>query len=273
MFQAALNLVRQVIMSEYPEFSDKVVGSQRRQAESLPQILGEKPRFDEYGDLRFVISDMQNAYEQRIYELEKRILDLERATRLGGKEHGELREVLGKLTNQISSHLAAHSRGRTDIASTAHIEQETLASEISRLVQQRLHSLARKCVKRTDFASAYPQREQAPRLLGAICAILLPPGQPDLGQLRALLNIPQEGSLFEEAAAVYEEALRLRRATESSSMKCVWEVECAPDSPVDLERQEIWASCHGRRTVQFLIAPGYSANGQLFLLQQVFAGP
>lgn len=217
--------------------------------------------------------EMQLVHDQQTQELEGRILDLERASRSGAKEHRELREELQQVTAQIASHMAAHSRGRTDVASTAHIEQETLAAEISRLVRQRLQSLARKCVKRTDFVSAFPQREQAPRLLGAICAILLPPGQPDLHQLRALLNIPEDGSLYEEASGVYQEALRLRQAAEASPLNCVWDTACPTGSLVDLERQEVWPGCHERRTVAFLIAPGYSVNTQPFLLQQVFAGP
>ncbi|GAV38207.1 hypothetical protein [Streptomyces acidiscabies] len=259
-------------MTVQPEFSDNPTFAQQRRPENLPIILGDRNRREEYNDIILAVAEMQHAHSQQIRELEMRILDLERATRFGVKEHEELREGLRKTTEQISSHLAAHTRGRTDVASTAHMEQETLASDISRLVQQRLHSLARKCVKRTEFADNYPQREQAPRLLGAICAILLPPGQPDLHQLRALLNIPDQGSLYEEVLAAYEEALRLRKATEDSSMNCVWETNCSPGAPVDLERQEVWPGCRERRTVRFLIAPGYSFNGQPFLLQQVFAG-
>ncbi|MFC8626350.1 hypothetical protein [Streptomyces anulatus] len=272
MFQAAINLAKQVIMAGQPEFSDGTIGTQYRRVDALPQVLTDRHQFAGHNACSLNMADMQQAHDQQVQELERRILDLERASRSGAKEHKELRDDLRRVTDQIASHMAAHSRGRTDIASTAHIEQETLASEISRLVQQRLQSLARKCVKRTEFATEYPQREQAPRLLGAICAILLPPGQPDLYQLRALLNIPEEGSLYEEASAVYEEAIRLRRAADSSPMECVWETDCRPGSLVDLERQEVWSGCHERRTVRFLIAPGYSVDAQPFLLQQVFAG-
>lgn len=273
MFQSALKLAKQVIMAGQPEFSDKATLPQHRRPEPLPQVLGDRYRREEFSDILFAVAEMQSSHNQQIKELEMRIFELERMTRLGVKEHNELRESLSKATDQISFHLAAHTRGRTDVASTVHVEQETLASEISRLVQQRLHSLARKCVKRTEFGVNYPQREQAPRLLAAICAILLPPGQPDLHQLRALLNIPEQGSLYEEASAALEEAIRLRRATEDSPAKCFWETSCSSGSPVDLERQEVWAGCRERRTVDFLIAPGYSFNGQLFLLQQVFTGP
>ncbi|MFG2504600.1 hypothetical protein ACGFOW_03730 [Streptomyces rubiginosohelvolus] len=273
MIQIALKLVKQVIMAGQPDFSDRSIGEQRGGGNSLPHLIRDQSQYSEYGDFRFVVAEMQRAHDQQMHELEKRILELEREARFGAKEHGEIREDLRKVTGQISSHLAAHSRARTDVASTEHIEQEALASEISRLVQQRLHSLARKCVKRTDVVSGYPQREHAPRLLGAICAILLPPGKPDLHQLRALLNIREEGSLYEEAVSVHDDAIRLRQATESSSMSCVWETDFLPGSAVDFERQEVWPGCHGRRTAQFLIAPGYSVNGQPFLLQQVFAGP
>ncbi|MEI5036085.1 hypothetical protein RB201_35935 [Streptomyces sp. S1A(2023)] len=272
MFQAAFNFAKQVVMAGQPEFNDGTVGKQYRRVDPLPQVITGRHQLAGHSACDLMMAEMQLAHDQRIQELERRILDLERASLSGAKEHKELREDLRRVTDQITSHMAAHSRGRTDIASTAHIEQETLASEISRLVQQRLQSLARKCVKRTEFAEEYPQREQAPRLLGAICSILLPPGQPDLHQLRALLNIPEEGSLYEEVSAVYEEALRLRRATENSPMDCVWETECRPGSLVDLERQEVWSGCHERRTVSFLIAPGYSVDAQPFLLQQVFAG-
>lgn len=56
-------------------------------------------------------------------------------------------------------------------------------------------------------------------------------------------------------------------------MKCVWETDCTPGAQVDLDRQEIWPGCQERRSVRFLIAPGYSVDGQQFLLQQVFTGP
>ncbi|MFJ2131048.1 hypothetical protein ACIOMQ_09150 [Streptomyces sp. NPDC087845] len=273
MLQAALKFAKQVIMVVQPEFSDGTVGAQYRRTDALPQVLTDRHQPTGHDACVLMMAEMQLVYEQRSQELERRIVDLERASRSGSKEHKVLREDLRRVSDQIASHMAVHSRGRTDIASTAHIEQETLASEISRLVQQRLQSLARKCVKRTEFAAKFPQREQAPRLLGAICAILLPPGQPDLHQLRALLNVPEEGSLYEEASAVYKEALRLRQAAEASPLDCVWDTACPTGSLVDLERQEVWPGCHERRTVNFLIAPGYSVNSQPFLLQQVFAGP
>ncbi|MGW8700020.1 hypothetical protein ACWGOK_24275 [Streptomyces eurythermus] len=218
--------------------------------------------------LRLALSQL----ESHASPLEARILELERQVLFGVKVHQEQDASIRRLEARLSAQMASQTRFRGDVASNAHAAQETIAQEFRQFVEQRLQNIARARLQHADCLTQYAREQHMPRLLGALCGVLFSGATPDFHQVRALLNVPEYGSVFETVNELFSKACEFHARSRATGMKCEWLFDFSYGAPLDPDRQEPWPSCDPSQPVRFVVAPAYVVNDQYYLLQRVFTG-
>ncbi|QDY79553.1 hypothetical protein [Streptomyces qinzhouensis] len=211
-------------------------------------------------------------HEEVLFALEARILELERQVRLGAKVHAEHAAAIKEIKSRLSTLMATKTRQQSNLASNAHAAMETFSQEVKQFIEQRLQNVARSRLAYVDGLTEFPQRERLPRLVGGICEILFGEYPPDLNKLRTLLNAPDYGGAFDSLNDTFSKACSFRAKARASEMRCTWHLDFTKGAALDPDRQSPWPSCDSRGRVLFVVAPAFTVDDQLYLVQQVFTG-
>lgn len=177
-----------------------------------------------------------------------------------------------RLERRFAAMLAAQIRQRGDLPSNAHAEHEIIARDYQTLVEHRLAALARTSVRISPRGPAY----QPAHLwyLGELTQALFQE-PPVAGQIEAALHLDEAGrnALATPIERVLAEAKALWQRAERTGLPFRWDFDLLPGTELDPGRQAAWLSCDPCLPVQYVIAPAYIVERQVFGLQRVLTGP
>jgi len=177
-----------------------------------------------------------------------------------------------RLEKRVIAILAAQTRQRGDLPSDAHVEHQAIARDYQAFVEHHLAALARKAV---DISWRRPTYQPALLcLLGELTQALFHRA-PTAGFAEAALQLDETASnmLATRLERALAEATRLWQRAERTGLPFRWDFDLLPGARLDPARQVAWPSCDPCLPVQYVIAPAYVVELQVFSLQRVFTGP
>lgn len=181
-------------------------------------------------------------------------------------------ERVEKLEKRLAAMLAAQTRQRGDLPSNAHAEHHVIARDFQTLVEHRLAALARAATPVGLHRPAY--RPDHLWFLGQLTQALFQE-PPTVEHLKAALHLETAGwnglaTRIERAAA---EARTLWQRSERTGLPFRWDFDLLPGAGLDPRRQAPWPSCDPCLPGQYVIAPGYVVEREVYGLQRVLTGP
>ncbi|MFF3864012.1 hypothetical protein [Streptomyces sp. NPDC002209] len=205
-----------------------------------------------------------------VYE---RIDQLEKAMAMGQREHTEMRQRIDRLERQLGVLLAAHTESRTDLAGTQHCEHQNLALRTRRLVEQSIHSFARRYAARCGIFLRHPHRERAPHLVGRLTRLLLAESPSTATEMQRSLQLADDGGHIEaRLTGLRSQCSELGDDIRRAGLQHTWDFDFTPGGPLDPARQETWPTCDPVHPVQFVMAPAYVVDGRVYGRQIVYTG-
>ncbi|KUO04635.1 hypothetical protein [Streptomyces caeruleatus] len=177
-----------------------------------------------------------------------------------------------RLERRLAAMLAAQTRQRGDLPSNAHADHQTIARDYQSLVEHHLASLA---LAATAASTCRPAYEPATLwFLGELTRALFQ-DCPTAGLVEEALGLNAAGrkALVPRIDHVLTEVHALRQRAQRTGLPFRWDFDMLPGARIDPTRQAAWLSCDPRLPVQYVIAPAYTVEQQVFCLQRVLTGP
>jgi hypothetical protein len=177
-----------------------------------------------------------------------------------------------RLEKRLAAMLAAQTRQRADLPSNAHADQHCIARDYQSLVEHHLAPLARAATATSTCQPAYQPTDLW--FLGELSRVLFQ-GRPTDGLIEDALGLTRTGRsmLAPRTEHALNEARELWQRAASTGLSFRWDFELLPGARIDPARQAAWLNCDPRLPAQYVIAPAYVVEQQVFCLQRVLTGP
>ncbi|MFD9164038.1 hypothetical protein ACFVZ8_18945 [Streptomyces sp. NPDC059558] len=163
------------------------------------------------------------------------------------------------------------------LARWTHYREDLTGShdEMHRAIAQDLHSfvcqkLLRLAYMRSRAAGSTPTGRQTAQLVSALCVSYLGPAEIDLSRVRRMLKARKGDECWQAAGQAALQAKKIFAAARAQGAEFSWDYDYSQGFPLDEERQQVWSNCDPEADVSFVVVPGYVADGEYYLLQQVF---
>ncbi|MEU9484556.1 hypothetical protein AB0D83_12985 [Streptomyces decoyicus] len=168
--------------------------------------------------------------------------------------------------------LAAQTRQRDDLPSNAHADHESIARDYQSLAEHHLATLAQAAVPVSRSRPTY--RPAQLWLLGELTRALFK-DPPTVGLIEDSLSLNKSGRarLATNIERALSQAQTLWQRATRTGLPFRWDFSLLPGAKLDPARQAAWLSCDPSLPTQYVIAPGYIVEQQVFCLQRVLTGP
>ncbi|WP_125515824.1 hypothetical protein [Streptomyces sp. WAC 01529] len=177
-----------------------------------------------------------------------------------------------RLEKRLAAMLAAQTRQRGDLPSNAHADHQSIARDYQSLVEHHLATLALAATTASTLRPAYKPAHLW--FLGELCQALFQ-APPTTGLIEGALGLDKDGRMTlatrVDQALVKTQAL-WRRAT-CIGLPFRWDFDLLPGTRLDPSRQAAWLSCDPLLPAQYVIAPAYVVEKEVFCLQRVLTNP
>ncbi|MFF4157602.1 hypothetical protein [Streptomyces sp. NPDC001678] len=183
------------------------------------------------------------------------------------KRIDEVGTQISELDEKLHALLAHLTHSREDLTGIQDEMHRALAEEIEAFVGQKLIKLAYAGSRRREGKDS--QRRVA-ELTRNLCISYLGPAEIDLLRVRRMLKARKGDDCWRAAGQAALQIKKILGSAKARGIEFVWDYDCDPGFPVDESTQRVWSSCDPASDVSFVVVPGYLADGERFLLQQVF---
>jgi hypothetical protein len=231
-------------------------GAPRRHTPCVADLIELHPSFSDQTIDILAIEDVDA--DDVIVELAHLRADNERLT----AELHTTRERNDKLERRLNTLLANRTSNRLDLATVDDAVHSTLADQFRNIVEQDMQHLVRDHL-RLHHARSGPSAVAA--AISALCRELLSEQRspdPATTCLRLGMDPTNHVRMLQDIGIKLEQLQRPGNV--------VWDFQAQPGTLLDHPVQQPWGQCDPALPIQFIVAPGYRANGKIFAKQQVF---
>ncbi|MFJ3725322.1 hypothetical protein ACIPYQ_22495 [Streptomyces sp. NPDC090045] len=175
-------------------------------------------------------------------------------------------QVVG-LDDRFHEVLARWTHYREDLTGDHDEMHRGIAEELNSFVSQKLLRLA---YMRSRATASGLTRRQTAQLVSSLCVAYLGPAEIDLIRVRRMLKARKGDECWQAAGQAALQAKKILAAARARGAEFSWDYDCDEGFPLDGEIQQVWSNCDPVSDVSFVVVPGYVADGERYLLQQVF---
>lgn len=176
----------------------------------------------------------------------------------------ETQAEVRKLETRLAALLARRVQEQTDTTTVDSAVHAAIAEDFRCLVDQDLHHLAR-----INAAAPGCTPTHIPHIIAILCRVLF--GADPITEQRVREELVHGSPVPEKRIThVCAQARRLRSRAVATGHAYQWSFSFRREIPLDPATQEAWSTCDPEHIVQFLVAPGYLAQGRVYGLQQVY---
>ncbi|MFD4938244.1 hypothetical protein [Streptomyces virginiae] len=179
----------------------------------------------------------------------------------------QLGEQVVGLDERFHEVLARWTHYREDLTGGHDEMHRGIAEELNSFVTQKLLRLA---YMRSRATVNGLSRRQTAQLVSTLCVSYLGPAEIDLIRVRRMLKARKGDESWQAAGQAALQAKKILAAARARGAEFSWDYDCSEGFPLDEETQQVWSNCDPASDVSFVVVPGYVADGERYLLQQVF---
>ena len=233
-----------------------------RETEALKAELAGRTR--EIEALRAELSGRAAEVDSLGVELAGRVREVEE---LRGRT-ADLQRANQELTAQLDGLTAERLRGSREVSSVDNFRHQELADRLATFVKQDLPALLQPLAE--PAGSPAERQYRAARRTALALDLLLREGVSDAVELLRGLDAGSAGQLLPQADRVCMLADGLHDTTVELDNPEGWLLDAVPGRRLDPRTQQAWGPCDPDAPIEFVVVPGYTANGRTYFHQLVF---
>lgn len=180
----------------------------------------------------------------------------------------EIKVMLSEFDDKFNAVLAQWTHERGDLTGEVDEIHRSVASDLESFVSQKLQPLAYLGTPKLK-QGGYSTRQVAD-LLSKLCVCYLGPSEIDLRRVRRTLKARKGDHLWIASGKAAVQASKILRDIKYRGIEFTWDYEFDHGFPIDDTRQRAWSNCDPSGDIRFVVIPGYHADGECYLRQQVF---
>ncbi|MEW2576087.1 hypothetical protein [Streptomyces syringium] len=179
----------------------------------------------------------------------------------------DLDSRIGDLSEKLHDLLSQLAYSREDLTGAEDEVHRALADEIGAFVGQKLLALSYMAQHASGNGNT---KKRVAQILSKLCSAYLAPSGVELARARRILRARKGDEVWRAAGQAALHIKNVLDSARSRGIEFVWDYEFCAGMPIDETKQQAWSNCDPETDVSFVVVPGYIADGERYLLQEVF---